>query len=130
MSRTKTKRFTLRLSDSEYETIMQKFKDSEYKSVSKFFHDTIYNSEKKYKRYTDIDIWRVLSSAVKELNMLGNNINQSTHILNLKMNDITEKTFLITELKKLRENQFVVIQIANYIKELADKIEQEYRESL
>ena len=107
MSRTKTKRFTLRLSDSEYETIMQKFKDSEYKSVSKFFHDTIYNSEKKYKRYTDIDIWRVLSSAVKELNMLGNNINQSTHILNLKMNDITEKTFLITELKKLRENQFV-----------------------
>ena len=46
------------------------------------------------------------------------------------MNDITEKTFLITELKKLRENQFVVIQIANYIKELADKIEQEYRESL
>ena len=130
MSRTKTKRFTLRLSNSEYETIMQKFKDSEYKSVSKFFHDTIYNSEKKYKRYTDIDIWRVLSSAVKELNMLGNNINQSTHILNLKMNDITEKTFLITELKKLRENQFVVIQIANYIKELADKIEQEYRESL
>ena len=69
MSRTKTKRFTLRLSDSEYETIMQKFKDSEYKSVSKFFHDTIYNSEKKYKRYTDIDIWRVLSSAVKELNI-------------------------------------------------------------
>ena len=130
MSRTKTKRFTLRLSDSEYETIMQKFKDSEYKSVSKFFHDTIYNSDKKYKRYTDIDIWRVLSSAVKELNILGNNINQSTHILNLKINDITEKTFLITELKKLRENQFVVIQIANYIKELADKIEQEYRESL
>ena len=130
MSRTKTKRFTLRLSDSEYETIMQKFKDSEYKSVSKFFHDTIYNSDKKYKRYTDIDIWRVLSSAVKELNMLGNNINQSTRILNLKLNDVAEKTFLATELKKLRENQFVVIQIANYIKELADKIEQEYRESL
>ncbi len=130
MGRTKTKRFTLRLSDSEYETVMQKFKDSEYKTISKFFHDTIYNSGKKYKRYTDVDVWRILSSAVRELNQLGNNINQSTRLLNLKINDVTEKTFLLNELKHLRENQFVALQIANHIKEIADKIEREYRESL
>jgi len=100
----RTKRFDVRLSDVEYESLVDQWRKSgKHNSMARYARACIFGDEDKIeiyfnqKRQTGIDRLKVLGA----LGKIGSNFNQIAKQLNSKYEFMTAKT-LLSELEKIK----------------------------
>lgn len=119
----KSKRLNVRLTESELELLKNRLKESGYNNISAFLLDTLRGGKIARKPLvSDLSLYNDLSSVVRDVHAIGNNINQISKKINSFRTDIEDK-ILGYELNKALQYVVEINRDTNEIVRLIREIE-------